>query len=67
MNNYEETREKLLKRAKECLSNIPISFPTDGICTRCNEDLIDRFAWKLNQEEGIMITGCPNCHKSFCE
>jgi hypothetical protein len=40
--------------------------PLDGRCWSCQTDLVehygvDRFA------AGINITGCPKCHKSYCD
>ena len=61
-----ERRAELLVIARKELAGMWVSFPTDGFCTRCGEDLIDRHAWQLSNEPHP-ITGCVQCHRSFCE
>ena len=60
-------RKALLNRALTALSGLWVSFPHDGYCSRCGEDLVERYAYQLNQDKPIAITGCPKCHRSFCE
>ena len=59
-------RHRLLIRAKSAIGEMPICFPFEGKC-RCGCDLIDRFANQLNQDTPKVITGCPECHRSYCE
>ena len=63
-----EEREGLLKVATKNLKDMWVSFPFDGYCTTCRCDLVDRYANSLGQADStITITGCPACHRSFCE
>lgn len=35
--------------------------PTDGICWSCNKQIFSLYT------EDAEITGCPFCHRSFCD
>lgn len=57
------TREELIKAQIEYAkkTNAPMFAPKNGRCFSCGQDIVnDRWATEL-------ITGCPKCHRSYCD
>lgn len=55
--------------------SLPCFAPSDGMCWACGYNIyskhIDRYGTetgiKAGQAGGFLITGCPHCHKSYCD
>ena len=41
--------------------------PADGKCYHCHFDIIKNEMEERNNDGSIGVTGCSNCHKSFCD
>jgi len=41
--------------------------PQDFICCTCRKDLLADDRTRDQAEKGVLITGCPYCHKSYCD
>jgi len=61
---YEEVdRESLIERQKKlCIKiNAPFFAPNNGFCWKCGKDMVN------GDWDKELITGCPHCHKSYCD
>jgi len=56
-------RNKLIEAQKEYAKKIdaPMFAPTDGRCWGCGKDIVNE-KWATE-----LITGCPHCHRSYCD
>ena len=43
----------------------PMFAPGGGQCYSCGKQIYDKLSWKIASEGHI--TGCPHCHRSFCD
>ena len=59
-------REQLIKDRKQVFktNDFPDFPPSDGICWSCHEDIIPHYG---NNWPVAKITGCPICHRSYCD
>ena len=64
MMSVEENINKQREYCKE--HNLPFFAPSDGYCWSCNRQIFDG-----SDENGYYsnhhITGCPFCHRSYCD
>lgn len=59
------TRDDLITQRRANKPGIWDDFmPKDGYCTRCRADLVSLFG---DRWATANISGCPKCHKSYCE
>lgn len=61
MNNERRTELIEAQRVYCRLNKLPFFAPPGGRCCNCGEDIVDE-NW-----EKYLITGCPKCHRSFCD
>lgn len=55
----------LLAQLELCKSQgMPLFMPEDGICFRCNEDILPRLGVKVTTD---IVTGCPICARTYCD
>lgn len=75
--------DKLIKKSSEqideCIKNqdiivkekgYPYFAPGDGTCYRCNRNIYQNYMieGKVSKGHGNeFVTGCPHCHRSYCE
>lgn len=60
-----EIREAIASQKTFCEENkIPMFAPQDGFCFSCGQQIYTR---KANQASKEHITGCPYCHRSYCD
>ena len=59
-----EERAALVERRKMEFQHNPDFCPADGICWSCKTDLVERYGDRFPR---IYISGCPVCHRSYCE
>jgi hypothetical protein len=72
MNNT--TKEQFLENQKECFKKLTkgtfgsakMFMPDDGICYRCNRDIIP-IEIKKGNNGSELVTGCPLCFMSYCD
>lgn len=64
----EITRDEFLRnQEKYCQEKkAPFFMPSDGICYSCRRDIIPRLIEK-GEDGNNLITGCPLCHRSYCD
>jgi len=67
-----EISECVQKQKQLCKEkNYPHFAPNSGICWKCNRNIYqnyiigDRISHGKSGEE--FITGCPHCHRSYCD
>ena len=61
-------REEFIKKQKECWdkNDAPHFMPGNCICYFCNGDIaLEEIERGNNGSE--LVTGCPLCHRSYCE
>jgi hypothetical protein len=58
------TRQEFLKNQSEIKA--PDFMPSNGICHRCKKDIIPALIEKGNDGTQL-VTGCPLCHRSYCD
>lgn len=61
--SLEDHREEL-KNIQNALQSGWISYPADGRCPFCGTDML---YYDEHAARSRAITGCPACHRSFCE
>jgi hypothetical protein len=49
-------------------NNLPFFMPEDGVCWSCGNPIIDDLR-KMGYGDGDvrLVTGCPICHRSYCD
>ncbi len=57
--------KKLRAQARYCAENHLPFFASRGYCPYCNRQIYDKIT--LEQAASQLITGCPECHKSFAD
>ena len=70
MNN--EIQEKITAQRKFCKTNESLKCfdyepfaPNDGVCYNCRKQIYDKIT--LESASKFLVTGCPHCHRSYCE
>lgn len=63
LSTVERDRLLGLRRANRDAFVIDFS-PCSGICWSCGTDLVEYFGDKY---ETVWISGCPKCHRSYCD
>ena len=62
-----KTREEItacIERQKElCKGGFPMFAPDDGICWTCRRQIYQ----DPTTDGSILVTGCPFCHRSYCD
>lgn len=61
--------EESTKGQKEYCENheLPHFAPSDGICWSCHRQIYDEDRISVEEAKSELITGCPVCHRSFCD
>ena len=61
-----EERKKNLEAQVELARQYdsPVFMPLDGYCMRCDCDIAKYYGGRLAKE---IVTGCPNCGRTYCE
>jgi hypothetical protein len=60
-----DRKELIQKQVDYCKTkNLPFFMPPDGYCYNCKKDILIQCQELLDKE---LITGCPYCHRSFCD
>lgn len=64
-------RSDFMDKQKKCIQDgswMDGSFfmPGDGFCYHCKADLI-ALEIARNNDGSELVTGCPNCHRSYCD
>jgi hypothetical protein len=60
------TREEFMQNQRKVWETAPDFMPESGICYRCKRDIIPTLIAK--GEDGTqLVTGCPLCHRSYCD
>ena len=54
-----ENQQKQIESCKKC--NIPNFVPDNGICYSCHQQVYEA------NNLIFPITGCPHCHRDFCD
>lgn len=64
----EVTREEFLKNQKEYCEkkNAPHFMPHDGKCSNCRQDIVPKLI-EMGLDGTGLVTGCPLCHRSYCD
>lgn len=53
-------------QAKYCKeNNLPLFAPYDGVCWACRRNIYEIIS--IEGAGNHLITGCPLCHRSYCE
>lgn len=60
------TREEAVVLNRENASEHMHFTPYNGYCSTCKADLVE-FYGVDTYSSGINITGCPRCHRSYCD
>ena len=62
--------QSLLVNAK----SFPYFAPTNGVCYRCRNNIYteikkDEYSSGIDVEQAAtsLVTGCPHCHRSYCD
>lgn len=74
MENF-NVREACEAQSKLCnAKSYPDFAPSDGVCYACNKNIykeIDHGSYKtgvsVERATNELITGCPHCHRSYCD
>ncbi len=45
----------------------PLFAPKDGVCWNCGKNIYCVNGISVEQASNNLITGCPFCHRSFCD
>ena len=56
---------KILAQEAYCVNNKLPNFALNGRCYSCGRNVFDELT--LEDATNTLITGCPNCHTSFCD
>jgi len=46
---------------------LPHFAPVDGICWACGRNIYDKDGISTKRASKEFITGCPHCHRSYCD
>ena len=62
----EDIKERIKAQSELCKKdNFPMFAPQDGFCWSCGKQIFtERNDWRARNEH---ITGCPECHRSYCD
>lgn len=63
------TREEFIANQKRRCSRIsaPFFMPANGMCFTCGSDIISALIKRGADGSKELITGCPICHRSYCD
>ena len=45
--------------------NYPFFAPPNGVCWCCHRQIYERISYKSASTS--LVTGCPHCHRSYCD
>lgn len=66
MEHKEEIKEKIQAQKDYCKKNgVPFFAPENGKCWNCRNQIFNRYS--LEEAGNHIITGCPYCHRSYCD
>ena len=61
-----ENKDKIQAQQNYCKeTGNPRFAPADGICWTCKKDIFEKIS--LEKAGSELITGCPFCHRSYCD
>jgi hypothetical protein len=64
--NASDVSAKIVMQKRFCdTKGYPHFAPSDGVCYWCDRQIYDKISVEIAQ--GNLITGCPWCHKSYCD
>lgn len=62
----QELQKKIDAQKRYCKANdLPHFAPFDGYCFSCGRQIYEEITLKKAKTD--LITGCPWCHRSFCD
>jgi len=63
------TRQIFIANQKELCHRLsaPSFMPADGMCYKCGSDVISALIKRGENGSKELVTGCPICHRSYCE
>jgi len=63
------TREEFLKNQDDYCNekNEPFFMPKNGYCYSCRRDIVQPLIDRGKTGKDELITGCPLCHRSYCD
>jgi hypothetical protein len=63
------TREMFISNQERHCSKIgaPLFLPLNGMCFTCGSDIISALIKRGEDGSKELITGCPICHRSYCD
>lgn len=62
MKTREEIKQAIEDQKNACAeSGAPHFAPMDGICWACGKQIYEKVSGKS------LVTGCPHCHRSYCD
>ena len=62
----DEIKMKIKKQKEYCEEhNAPNFAPLDGFCWNCHTQIYNEL--DINRVSNEVITGCPHCHRSYCD
>lgn len=67
MKNYTPNNQDKINAQKEYCdkNNLPYLAPKNGLCYNCLQQIYMEI--KFERAKNSLITGCPHCHRSFCD
>ena len=64
----EEVRQAIAAQKQYCKDNkAPHFAPEDGFCYSCGKQIYDKNGRSIEFAATELITGCPHCHRSYCD
>jgi len=65
MENNEIEEKRAAQKAYTIKEQLPHFAPTDGVCWNCGKQIYTGIS--LEKASTQLITGCPHCHRSYCD
>lgn len=64
----EDVRACIEAQEQYCRDNkVPHFAPEDGFCWSCGEQIYARRGRGIHYASTELVTGCPHCHRSYCD
>jgi hypothetical protein len=64
---FDSTVAAAAQRRYCAAKSLPMFAPSDGRCGWCHGDIDGKGRYSVEEAGSGMITGCPICHRSFCD